>query len=93
MNTYFVYLLTNQTKTVLYVGVTNNLERRINEHKSETIDGFTKKYKVVNLVYFEMFSDVNDAIAREKQIKRWSRKKKNALIDSLNPTWRDLSEN
>ena len=77
---------------MLYTGVTNNLERRVMEHKHEICDGFTKKYKVTRLVYFESFGDVRDAISREKQIKRWRREKKLALIRERNAGFRDLSE-
>lgn len=89
---YFVYMLTNQNNTVLYTGVTNNLKRRLYEHQHNLIDGFTKKYNVHKLVYFDYTSDINSAIAREKQIKGWSRAKKNALINEFNPEWKDLTE-
>ncbi|MBQ8741457.1 MAG: GIY-YIG nuclease family protein [Clostridia bacterium] len=89
---YFVYMLTNKNNTVLYTGVTNNLKRRLYEHQHNLIDGFTKKYNVHKLVYFDYTSDVNSAIAREKQIKGWSRAKKNALINEFNPEWKDLTE-
>lgn len=92
MNQYFVYMLTNWNDKVMYIGVTNNLERRLYEHKNELIDGFTKTYHVHKLVYFEETSDVNAALEREKQMKRWRREKKNALVETMNPTWRDLSE-
>ena len=92
MNQYFVYMLTNLNDKVMYIGVTNNLERRLYEHKNELIDGFTKTYHVHKLVYFEETSDVNAALEREKQMKRWRREKKNALVETMNPTWRDLSE-
>lgn len=87
---YFIYLTTNKMITVLYTGITNNLVRRIWEHKKKIIKGFTAKYNVDKLVYFENYSDVEQAIKREKEIKHWSRKKKMALIQSFNPTWRDL---
>jgi len=90
---YYVYILTNKKKTVLYTGVTNNLERRIYEHKNKLIKGFTERYNVDSLVYFETTSDVNSAIAREKQIKNLLRSKKEDLINSINPQWNDLSEN
>jgi putative endonuclease len=77
---------------VLYTGVTNHLERRVMEHKQELCVGFTERYKVTRLVYFEGFGDVRDAISREKQIKRWRREKKLALIRGINPKFRDLSE-
>ena len=89
---YYVYFLTNWNNRVLYVGVTNNLERRLYEHKHELIDGFTKRYHVHKLVYFETTTDVRAAIAREKQFKRWTRAEKNKLISAANPDWRDLSE-
>ena len=88
---YYVYIITNKSGT-LYTGVTNNLERRIFEHKNHLIEGFTKKYKITKLVYFEETSDIRVAISREKQIKGWTRKKKIALIESINPEWNDLSE-
>ena len=90
---YYVYFLTNRTNSVLYVGVTNNLQRRLYEHKKELADGFTKRYHVHKLVYFETTTDVRAAIAREKQIKSWSRARKNALIETMNPKWEDLSLN
>ena len=89
---YYVYILSNKTNTVLYIGVTNNLERRLYEHKNKLIDGFTKKYNVNKLVYFETTTDVKSAIQREKQLKNLVRRKKDELIDSVNPEWRDLSE-
>ncbi len=89
---YYVYMLTNWNNKVLYTGVTNNLERRLFEHKNELVDGFTKRYNVYKLVYFECTSDIKAAIAREKQIKGWTRQKKNELIESMNALWVDLSE-
>ncbi len=89
---YFVYLLTNWDDSVLYIGVTSNLPRRLYEHRNGLADGFTKKYNVHKLVYFEQTNDVYSALSREKQLKKWSRKKKNDLIQSTNPTWRDLSK-
>lgn len=89
---YYVHILTNYTNTTLYIGVTGNINRRIYEHKNELIDGFTKRYNVTKLVYAEECSNVNDAIAREKQLKKWRREKKNALINSVNPKWKDLLE-
>ena len=91
MKRYFVYIMTSRTGT-LYTGMTNDLKRRVYQHKQKLIEGFTKRYNVTRLVYFEEFEDVRDAIAREKQIKGWLRRKKIALIESLNPKWRDLSE-
>ena len=89
---YFVYILTNYTKSTLYIGVTNNLLRRLEEHREGVIDCFSKKYKTYYLVYFEEYQDIWDAIAREKQLKRWRRDKKNFLIETLNPEWNDLSK-
>ncbi len=86
-----MYILTNNSKT-LYVGVTNNFERRIYEHKHKLKDGFTKKYNLTKLVYFEMFNDINDAINREKQLKNWHRQWKINLIESKNKEWKDLYE-
>ena len=88
---YFVYVIASRTKA-LYVGVTNNLERRVNEHKSRLTPGFAARYHIVRLVYFEEFHDVRDAIAREKQIKAWRREKKVTLIEAMNPEWTDLAE-
>ena len=88
---YFVYLLTNWNNRVMYVGITNNLVRRVYEHKTNAVKGFTEKYNVHKLVYFEETSDVHAAIAREKEIKRWRREKKNALVIQANPEWRDLA--
>lgn len=85
-----VYILTNFTKNVLYTGVTSDLIGRIEEHKSKKFDGFTKRYNATLLVYYEIFSDIRDAIAREKQIKAGSRKKKVELVNSTNPGWIDL---
>ena len=85
-------MMTNWNNKVLYTGITNNLERRVYEHKNKLIKGFTAKYNVNKLVYFEYTSDVNSAIAREKQIKGWARQKKNELIQGVNPLWKDLSE-
>lgn len=88
---YYVYLLSNWNNKVLYIGVTNNLERRIVEHRQKLVPGFTEKYNVNKLVYFEQTNDVISAINREKQLKKWRREKKNALVNSVNPTWKDLS--
>ena len=90
---YYVYILTNKTDAVMYIGITNDLRRRLCEHKNEHIEGFTKKYHVHKLVYFEEFPDVNYAIAREKQLKGWTRAKKNSLVESKNPNWIDWGEN
>jgi putative endonuclease len=89
---YCVYILTNENNTVLYTGVTNNIHRRVREHKEGRGSKFTKRYNVHKLVYFEQTDDVNAAITREKQIKAGSRQKKIDLIDSINPEWRDLAE-
>ena len=83
--------MTNKLNSVLYTGVTSNLEKRVYEHKSKLIEGFTKKYNVDKLVCYEVFDDINDAITREKQIKAGSRQDKFDLIRNLNPAWRDLS--
>lgn len=91
MKSYFVYILTNFTNKVLYVGITNDLIRRMYEHKNKLVEGFTKKYNLTKLVYFEQFSNVTDAIAAEKKIKGWLRIKKIKLIKSMNPNWDDLS--
>ena len=91
MKNYFVNILTNITNKVLYVGITNDLIRRLYEHKHKLIKGFTQKYRLTKLVYFEEFSNVNDAIAAEKKIKGWLRIKKIKLIESINPQWNDLS--
>jgi putative endonuclease len=88
---YYVYILTNISKT-LYVGVTNNLERRLYEHKHKLIAGFTKKYNLTILVYFEATAHVLSALEHEKQIKGWTREKKIALIEGQNPMWQDLSK-
>ena len=90
--TYYVYLITNWNNKVMYTGVTNNLERRIYQHKNKLIKGFTEKYNVNKLVYFEQTIDVDAAITREKEIKKWRREKKNRLVESMNKNWEDLSE-
>jgi putative endonuclease len=87
---YFVYILTNDRHTVLYTGVTNDLVRRVGEHRTKVFRGFTSRYNVAKLVYYEETSDVTAAIAREKQIKAGSRSRKIALINDMNPEWRDL---
>lgn len=91
MKLYYVYIMASKSK-VLYVGVTNDLERRVYEHKHHLVKGFTDKYEVTKLVYYEETTDVIAAIAREKQIKGWLRRKKMDLIESLNPTWKDLAK-
>ena len=88
---YYVYIMTNKSKT-LYIGVTSNLMRRVREHKEKLIEGFTSKYNIHILVYYESTSNVHAALDREKQLKGWLRAKKIALIESLNPEWKDLSE-
>ena len=89
---YYIYIMSNKTDSTLYVGVTNDLERRVAEHRSGAIPGFTEKYHCHKLVYFERYSDVNQAIAREKQLKKWSRSKKDRLIDTMNKERVDLME-
>lgn len=88
---YYVYIMTNRSRT-LYVGVTNDLERRVHEHKSESIEGFTKRYKLNRLVYLDATSSIEGAINREKELKKWRRSKKIDLIEAANPGWKDLSE-
>jgi putative endonuclease len=87
---YFVYILTNKNNTVLYTGVTNNLSRRVYEHKEKLVDGFTKRYNCSKLVWYEIYNDSYSAISREKQIKAGSRKKKLELVKNRNPEWKDL---
>ena len=89
---YYVYLITNWNNKVLYTGVTNNLIRRIYEHKNKSLEGFSKKYNINKLVYFEQTNDVLAAITREKEIKKWRREKKNRLVSTTNPEWKDLGE-
>ena len=91
-NQYYVYILTNQKNTVLYTGVASDLEKRIYEHKSKIIAGFTKKYNVNKFVYYEIFENTDEAIKREKQIKSGSRKNKIKLIENANSYWNDLAE-
>ena len=88
---YFVYILTNKNRTVLYIGVTNDLQRRVYEHENGLIPGFTKKYNCHFLIYFEHFQKIEDAIDREKQIKKWRREKKDNLINTTNPVWNFLN--
>ena len=87
---YRVYILTNSDNNVLYVGVTNDLQKRLLQHRNNIFDGFTARYNIHKLVYAEEFQDIYDAIAREKQIKSWSRARKIALISEFNPAWRDM---
>lgn len=88
----YIYILSNKQNGALYVGVTSNIRKRIYEHKNELIDGFSKKYNLKKLVYYEMFDNIENAIIREKQLKSGSRAKKIALIESVNPNWDDLYE-
>jgi putative endonuclease len=88
---YYVYILTNKSRT-LYTGVTSDLERRVYDHKQKLVPGFASKYNITQLVYFDETQDIQAAISREKQIKGWLRRKKIALIESVNPEWKDLSE-
>ncbi len=89
---YYVYILTNKNNKVLYTGVTNNLKRRCLEHKQRMVEGFTSRYNVDKLVYFEIFDSIDEAIFREKQIKGYSRQKKITLINNSNPDWNELSK-
>ena len=92
MHTYHVYILTNVKRNVMYVGVTNNLENRVAEHRAGKGGAFTRQYRVNTLVYAEEYQYIDDAIAREKQIKGWRRSKKDALVEASNPSWADLLE-
>lgn len=87
---YHVYILTNYSKTILYTGITNDLLKRVWEHKNHVTEGFTSHYQVTSLIYYEEYIDPNSAIKREKQLKRWNRAWKDELITKFNPTWRDL---
>ena len=89
---YYIYILSNKANTVLYIGVTNNLARRVYEHQEKLVEGFTEKYNINKLVYYEQTSEATVAIEREKQLKKWSRKKKEWLIEQSNPLWTDLSK-
>ncbi|WP_290746282.1 GIY-YIG nuclease family protein [Fibrobacter sp. UBA4309] len=89
-NSYYTYIMSNQSNSTIYVGVTNNIERRAFEHMDGSGAKFTSKYKINKLVYFERYTEVKDAIQREKQLKGWKREKKNNLISQMNPEWRDL---
>ncbi|MEA1958514.1 MAG: GIY-YIG nuclease family protein [Chloroflexota bacterium] len=89
---YYIYMMTNKNNSVLYTGVTNDLKRKAYEHKQKFVEGFTKKYNVTRLVYYEICDDAESAIFKEKQIKGWPRKKKDDLVNSMNPEWRDLYE-
>lgn len=88
---YYVYFMSSNNNSALYIGVTDDIERRVNEHKSGLIPGFTQKYYCSKLVYYEEYSDIDEAISREKQLKKWIRKKKDNLILEKNPTFKDLS--
>ncbi len=92
MKNYYIYIITNKPKGTLYIGMTNNLVRRGYEHRNGLIDGFTKKYNLNRLVYFEVFNCVEDAIVREKRLKKWNRQWKIDLIEKVNPNWDDLYE-
>jgi putative endonuclease len=89
---YFVYILSNFTNTTVYIGVTNDLETRVRQHKDKLVKGFTQKYNVDKLVYFEEYNDISRAIAREKQLKNWQRAWKDELIEKDNPNWMDMSQ-
>ncbi len=89
---YYVYILASKKNGTLYIGVTNHLIRRVYEHKNSLAKGFTKKYKVTQLVYYEDYNDIHNAIVREKQLKKWNRQWKIKLIEDMNPNWNDLSE-
>jgi putative endonuclease len=91
MSNYYVYILASKRNGTLYIGVTNDIERRVAEHKQGVHDGFTKKYRIKLLMHIEWFSDIRDAIAREKQLKKWNRQWKLELIEEKNPEWVDLS--
>jgi putative endonuclease len=90
MKQYYVYILTNKRNGTLYIGVTNNLEKRVQEHKSKTIQGFTQKYNVTLLVYYELYSEIYLALQREKALKKWDRSWKLKLIDFANPKWVEI---
>ena len=92
MNTYFIYILSSPNKSVLYIGVTNDLQRRIAEHKSKMFEGFSKKYNCTDLVYFEKHNQIEKAILRENQLKKWKREWKENLINSENSDWTDLAK-
>ncbi len=87
---YYVYILANKTNSTIYIGVTRDISRRIDEHTNKYVDGFCEKYNVNKLVYCEVYNDIKLAIAREKQLKGWTRAKKNALIESVNPKWQEM---
>ena len=90
MKSYYIYILSNKTNSVLYTGITSNVIKRIYEHKHNLVDGFTKNYLIHKLIYYEQYQDIRDAMEREKQLKAGSRKKKESLVTFLNPEWKDL---
>ena len=90
MKDYYVYIMANDNNNVFYIGVMNNLQRRVYEHRTGIFEGFTKKYRVHKLVYCENCHDVKDALRREKQLKGWTREKKKALIETVNPEWKEI---
>ena len=89
---YYVYILTNKTDKVMYIGVTNNLQRRLYEHKNELVEGFTKRYHIHKLVYYEAYNEIKYAISREKRLKGLLRIRKNELVETMNPQWLDLTD-
>ena len=91
-NTYYIYIMSSPNNSTIYIGVTNDIERRIKEHKSGLIPGFTQKYNCCKLVYYEQYSDINQAIEREKKLKKWRREKKEWLIKTMNPDFKDLGD-
>lgn len=91
MNTYYIYIMTNEHNKVFYIGITNDLKRRVYEHKTGLIKGFTKSYNCNKLVWYDYTNDVNSAIKKEKQVKRWKREYKINIINAMNPTWDDLA--
>ena len=93
MGQYSVYILANKRNGTIYIGITNNLLKRVHQHKSNLVEGFTKTYKVHELVYYETYKNINDAITREKRMKKWKRKWKLQLIEKFNPNWEDLFDN
>ena len=92
MKTYYVYIMTNQNNKVLYIGVTNNLQRRVYEHKNGLLEGFTKKFNCKKLIWYKQTGDINSAIQEEKRMKKWKREFKENVINEMNPKWNDLYE-
>lgn len=92
MQNYYVYILASQRNTTLYIGITSDLAKRVGEHKNKVVKGFTQKYNVTRLVYYECYDDPENAILREKRLKKWKRKWKDELIEKMNPEWKDLYE-